>query len=108
MSLEDLFPILGRRQPTALEALADQLHHLRRDVRRLGNKASHQASDNVSEWSESAMELGREAAHHAAQLAEEASRQARRGAIAIKRDPLPTIAVVGTLVLLTSLLSRRT
>ena len=108
MSLEDLFPIFGRRQPSAMDALADQLHHLRRDIRRIGSKASHQASENAGEWSETALDFGREAARQGAHLAEEATRQAWRGANAIKRDPLPTIAVVGTLVLLTSLLSRRT
>jgi hypothetical protein len=50
---------------------------------------------------------GRDAARQGAWLAGAASRKAVQGARAVQRDPVPLLAVLGTAVLLTSLLSSR-
>lgn len=106
MFLDELIPALRPRRPTAAENLAHQLENLRREIRRVGSRVGHQAADNAGEWSDVAREFGREAARQGAFLAEEARHQALRGVDAVRRDPLPVIAVLGTVVLLARLLDR--
>jgi len=105
MHLEDLFTPRRRQDP--LEAIAAQLQELRRQSRHLNRTVSHGASDIADEFGDAVSEWGREAAKQGAWLAGVASRKAMRGAQAVQRDPLPVIAVLGTALLLGSLLTRR-
>ncbi|MCW5721695.1 MAG: hypothetical protein KIS86_11185 [Devosia sp.] len=100
MSLEDLFSIRRHRQQSLVDNLADQLDQLRREFGHLGRAVSREARDTAGDF-------GREAAKQGAWLAGAASRNAMRSARAIRRDPLPAIAVVGTALLLAHLLSGR-
>lgn len=106
MSLDTLLNQLGiqRHDPHSLEA---QLHAMRRDVRRIGKALSQHASNNADEWSEHLTDFGRDAARQTAHFAEIAGTQARRSADMVRRDPLPVIAIIGTALLLGSLLRRR-
>jgi hypothetical protein len=107
MFLDEFLPALRHRSPSGAEALAGQLRQLRREVQRLGHHVAHEAGDHTSEWGEHALDFGREAARRGAHFAHGASRQAMRGARAVQHDPLPALAVVGTLFLLARLLDRR-
>lgn len=100
MSLEDLFPIRRHRRDSVVDNLADQFEHWRRDFAHAGRSVSRDARDTAEE-------LGREAARQGAWLAGAASRNAVRSAKALRRDPVPAIAVIGTALLLAHLLSGR-
>lgn len=100
MSFEDLISLRHRRHDSVIDTLADQLDHLRREFGHVGRSLSREARDNASD-------LGREAAKQGAWLAGAASRNAMRGAKAVRRDPLPTIAVLGTALLVAHLLTSR-
>ncbi|ODT50180.1 hypothetical protein [Devosia sp. 63-57] len=104
MSLIDLF---APRRHTPMDAMADQLDTLRRDIRRVSRQVASRAGDTADDVGEVAVEFGREAARRGAHLAGVASRQAIKGAEAVRRDPVPIIALVGTALLLAHLLSRR-
>lgn len=105
MSLDHVLASLGlpHRDPNSLEA---RVESLQRDIRRLGRSLSKQASHTADDWSGNLSEFGEEAARRGAQFAEIASDQAWRGARAVRRDPLPAIAVVGTILLLASFFRR--
>ncbi|ODT65054.1 MAG: hypothetical protein ABS75_32960 [Pelagibacterium sp. SCN 63-23] len=105
MSLDQLFSQFDRRQDS--HGLEAQLHALRREVRRISRGLSKEAHHNLDDWSDNLMDAGREAARQGAHLAEFAGEQAWRGARAVKRDPLPAIALVGTALLVASLMRRR-
>ncbi|KKB77417.1 hypothetical protein VW35_14765 [Devosia soli] len=105
MHLEDLF--VSRRRQDPLEAIAAQLHELRRQSRHLNRAVSHGANDIAEEFGDAVSDWSREAAKQGAWLAGVASRKAVRSAQAIQRDPIPVIAVLGTALLLGSLLTRR-
>lgn len=106
MSLADLFTP-RRRKPDPIELLFSQLGDLRRQTQHISRAVSHRAGETTDEWSDVVADLGREAARQGAWLAGSASRQVVKGAQAVQRDPLPVIAVLGTALLVTSLLSRR-
>jgi len=105
MSLEHILGIAPRHsgRPDAMQQFDD----IRRDLRRLLRQVGHGAEETATGFGDLAQGFGREAMHQAGQVAGELSRQADRGARAIKRDPLPVIAVIGTAVLLASLLHRK-
>lgn len=112
MTFDDILHNLGvRPKKRGLEA---QLDSLRRDIRKLSQSASthaghlagtvsHRASHVSDEWGDSLADLGREAARYGTQIADTAGEQSRRAIRAVKNDPLPVIAVIGTAVLLTAL-----
>ncbi len=106
MSLDTLLTQLGLQRP-APNPLEAQLHAMRRDVRRIGRALSQQTSHATEDWADHLGEVGRDAARHASHMAEIASLQARRGADQFRRDPLPVLAVIGTGLLLASLLRRK-
>lgn len=106
MLLEDLLPSRRRRQDP-LDAIAAQLHDLRRQTRHLGRSLSHNAGEVADDVGDVVADWGRDAAKQGAWLAGVASRKAMKGAKAVQRDPLPLIAVLGTTALLTTLLWRR-
>ncbi len=105
MSLDHILSSLGlsQRDPNSLEA---RIESLQRDMRRMGRSLSKQASHTADDWSDHISDFGREASKQGWQLAEQAGTQAWRGARAVRRDPVPAIAVVGTVLLLASLLRR--
>ena len=109
--LQQLF---GRRE-NAFEA---QLRDLRREVRRVSQAASRQAGHAAHDlsrhaehaahdWGDNLTEFGHEAAKRGSELASLAAYQAGRGAKAVRNDPLPLIAVIGTALLAAHLFSRR-
>ena len=106
MLLEELFPSRRRRRDP-LDAIAAQLNDLRRQTRHLGRSLSHNASEVADDVGDVVADWGRDAAKQGAWLAGVASRKAMQSAKAVQRDPLPVIAVLGTTLLLTSLLFRR-
>jgi hypothetical protein len=113
MTIDDILRRLGvRPKKRGLEA---QLDSLRRDIRQLRHSAtnhaghlagsvSHRASHVGDEWGDSLADLSREAARYGTQIAETAGEHSRRAVRAVKNDPLPVIAVIGTVVLLSALL----
>jgi len=105
MSLDHVLSSFGlsRRDPNSLEA---RIESLQRDMRRIGRSVSKQASHTADDWSDNISDFGHQAAKQGMQLAEAASTQAWRGARAVRRDPLPAIAVVGTVLLLASFFRR--
>lgn len=100
MSFEDLFPLRHRRHESVIDSLWDHLDQLRREFGHVGRTVSREARDSAGDF-------GREAAKQGAWLAGVASRKAVRGARAIRRDPVPAIAVLGTALLLAHLLTSR-
>jgi len=106
MSLNHVLANLGlaHRDPNSLEA---RIESLQRDMRRIGRSLGKQASHTADDWSDGLSELGRDAAYQGRHLAEMAGTQAWRGVRAVRRDPLPAIALVGTALLLASLLSTK-
>lgn len=106
MSLDTVLTRLGidRHDPHSLEA---QIHALQREIHRVGRTLSHEAGHRADLWGDQVSGLTREAARHGAHLAEEVGHQAWRGARAVRRDPLPAIAVLGTALLLARLFQRR-
>jgi hypothetical protein len=99
MNLEDLFP--SRRHHSGLpDRLSAQVDQLRRDIGEISAVLSREAHHTANEWS-------REAARQGAWLAGVAGRKAVRGAEAVRRDPLPALAIVGTALLLAHLFSSR-
>ncbi|MHA6299260.1 hypothetical protein [Devosia sp. CAU 1758] len=106
MSLDTVLSQLGiqRHDPHSLEA---QLHAMRREVQRIGKIVSHHASHNTDKWGDQLTDFSRDAARHTAHFAELAGGQAIRGARIVRRDPLPTIALIGTALLLANLFRRR-
>ena len=113
MLLEELFPSRRRRQDP-LDQIAAQLHDLRRQTRHLGRSLSgnarslsHNASEVADDLGDVVSEWGRDAAKQGAWIAGVASRKAMESAKAVQRDPVPVIAVLGTTLLLTTLLFRR-
>lgn len=105
MRLDDLFTS-RRRHDDPLEALAAQIGDLRRQTRHISRALSHNAGDVAGDLGELMSDWGHDAARQGAWLAGVASRKAMQGARAVQRDPVPLLAVLGTAVLLTSLLSR--
>ncbi len=105
MSLDHVLASLGlpHRDPNSLEA---RIESLQRDMRRIGRSLSKQASHTADDWSDNFSEFGREATRQGVQLAEQVGTHAWRGARAVRRDPIPAIAVVGTVLLLASLMRR--
>lgn len=113
MTFDDILHNLGvRPKKRGLEA---QLDSLRREIRKLSHSAtnhaghlagsvSHRAAHVSDEWGDSLGDLGREAARYGTQIADTAGEQSRRAIRAVKNDPLPVIAVIGTACLLTALL----
>lgn len=106
MSLADLFTPRRRRQDP-LDLILSQIGDLRRQSRHISHAVSHRAGETADEWGDALSDLGREAARQGAWLAGNASRRLVKGAQAVQRDPVPVIAVVGTALLVASLLSRR-
>lgn len=106
MHLEDLFTN-RRRQHDPLDALAAQIGELRRQTRHISRTLSHNAGDVAGDLGDTLSDWGHDAARQGAWLAGVASRKAVQGARAVQRDPLPVIAVLGTAVLLASLIARR-
>jgi hypothetical protein len=111
MTIETILERLGLVEPpNRLEAQLDSLRrdlrklagHLSREVGHISREAGHRADD----WSEQAQEISQKAAQYGALFADRAGRQAMRGAEAVRRDPLPAIAAVGTIFLLARLLRR--
>ncbi|KRA99451.1 hypothetical protein ASD83_02720 [Devosia sp. Root685] len=106
MRLEDLFTS-RRRQHDPLEALAAQIGELRRQTRHISRALSHNAGDVAGDFGDTISDWSHDAARQGAWLAGIASRKAVQGARAVQRDPVPVIAVIGTVALLASLLARR-
>lgn len=106
MSIDSVLSQLGfaRHDPHSLEA---QLDAMRRDVRRIGRALSRQVGHSAEDWSDHIGDFGNDAIRQTAHLAEIAGAQARRSAEMVRRDPLPLIAIIGTGLLLVSLLRRR-
>ncbi len=107
--------ITGQRRESLLEA---QLRDLRREILKIGSAVSkqaghatddwrHQAAHTAHDWSDDLADLSREAARRGAEFAEVAAFQAGRGARALRKDPLPAIAILGTAFLVARLFSRR-
>jgi hypothetical protein len=105
MSLESILTNLGlmQRRPSGIEA---QIQALQGEIRRVSRSLSRQANHATDEWGHDLSEFGREAARQGAYIASVAGQQAVRGADALRRDPLPAIAIVGTVFLLSRLLKR--
>ena len=105
MSFEHVLASFGlaRRDPNSLEA---RIESLQRDMRRIGRTLGKQASHTADDWSDNLHDFGKEAAKQGMQIAEYAGDRAWRGARAVRRDPLPAIAIIGTVVLLASFLRR--
>lgn len=105
MSLDHILSSLGlsQRDPNSLEA---RIEALQRDMRRIGRSLSKQAGHAADDWSENLSDFGREASRQGMHLAEMAGNQAWRGARALRRDPVPAIAIVATVLLLASLMRR--
>ncbi|NMA99687.1 MAG: hypothetical protein GX970_16555 [Phyllobacteriaceae bacterium] len=105
MSLESILTNLGlmQRRPSGVEAQIQALQH---EIRRVGRTLSRQASHASEDWGNDLGDFGREAARQGAYIASVAGQQAMRGADALRRDPLPAIAIVGTVFLLSRLLKR--
>lgn len=127
MSLETVLSSLGlsRRDQHSLES---QLHSMRREVdkisrelsrraertagslqRQAGHRAdvwSRQAGNVADEWGDQIADFGREAVKQGSQIAEYAGDQAMRGVKAVRRDPLPALAVIGTVLLVASFFRR--
>jgi hypothetical protein len=106
MHLEDLFTP-RRRQHDPLESLAAQIGELRRQTRHISRSLSHNAGDVAGDLTDTISDWGHDAARQGAWLAGVASRKAVQSARAVQRDPLPVVAVLGTAILLASLLTRR-
>jgi len=105
MHLHDIFPPRRPRDP--LEAIAAQIAELRDQARQINRSLSHGATDMAGDFGHAVTDWGREAAKQGAWFAGVASAKALKGARAVKRDPLPVIAVLGTAILLASLLRQR-
>jgi hypothetical protein len=84
-----------------------QLRDLRREVRRVSHSVARHAGHTADDWNDTLSDLGREAAKRGAEFAEIAAYQAGRGAKALRNDPLPAIAILGTAFLVARLFSRR-
>jgi hypothetical protein len=106
MRLDDLFTS-RRRHDDPLEMLAAQIGDLRRQTRHISRTLSHNAGDVASDIGDLVSDWGHDAAKQGAWLAGVASRKALQGARAVQRDPVPVLAILGTTVLLASLLLRR-
>lgn len=106
MSIEEILGLSNRRRHRG-DGLADQVEHLQHELERLSRRLTRRGGEAADDFGHLASDFGRTAAHQAEVLARGAGRQARRGAIAVSRDPLPVIAIVGTGLLLARLLSRR-
>lgn len=105
MNIEHLLSQLtGQRHESALET---QLRELRREVRRVSQSVSRHAGHTADDWGDQISDFGREAAKRGAEFAEVAAYQAGRSAKALRKDPLPLIAILGTAFLVSQLLSRR-
>lgn len=99
MNLEDLFSS-RRHNPSLPDRLSAQVDQLRREISDISSVLSREAQHTASGWSQ-------EAAKQGAFLAGVAGRKAVKGAEALRRDPLPTLAVVGTVLLLAHLFTRK-
>lgn len=106
MRLEDLFTP-RRRHHDPLDALAAQIGEMRRQSREISRALSHNGHEIADDFGDALSHWGHDAARQGAWLAGMASRKAVAGARAIRHDPLPVIAVLGTAALLASLLVRR-
>jgi len=106
MHLEDLFTP-RRHHHDPLDALAAQINELRRQTRHISRTLSHNAGDVAGDLGDTLSDWSHDAARQGAWLAGVASRKAVQGARAVQRDPVPVIAVLGTAVLLASLLVHR-
>lgn len=116
MNIENfLAQITGQRHESQLEA---QLRELRREIRRVSQSVARHAGhttddlgENLHDFSREAArrsaEFSREAARRGAEFAEIAAHQAGRSAKALRQDPLPAIAILGTAFLVARLFSRR-
>ncbi|KKB09670.1 hypothetical protein [Devosia chinhatensis] len=105
MSLDHVLSTLGLapRNPNSLEA---RIEELQRDMRKIGRRLSSRAEHTADDWGDHLSEFGREAAKQSRYLAEAAGTQAWRSARAVRRDPLPLIAAVGTVYLLARLIRK--
>jgi len=106
MSLEHILGIAPRPRNRA-ERMQAQIDTLGRDLHQALRALSGSAEHRAAGLGDLAGTFGREAAQHTAHLAGEVSRRANRGMGAVRRDPVPAIAVLGTALLLASLLHRR-
>lgn len=105
MSLDHVLASLGlpHRDPNSLEA---RIASLQREMRHIGRNLSSRAGHTAEDWGDNVSDFGREAARQGMQLAEMAGSQAWRASRAVRRDPIPAIAVIGTALLLASLFRR--
>jgi hypothetical protein len=116
MNLDQILAQLtGQRRESPLET---QLRELRREIQRVSHSVSRQAGHaahdwgqkaghTAHDWSDELAGFSREAARRGAEFAEVAAYQAGRGAKALRNDPLPAIAILGTAFLVARLFSRR-
>lgn len=106
MARETILSRLGlvAAKPDTLET---RIADLQREISRIGSRLGRQAEGRAGEWSEQVSEFGQDAVRRGLHLAEIAGDEARRSAAALRRDPLPAIATLGTIVLLARLFTRR-
>ncbi|UYO00144.1 MAG: hypothetical protein KIT02_02630 [Devosia sp.] len=105
MSIQSLLSQLGLAEPPR-QGLEAQLHAMRQEVDRISRSLSRRAGHAAEDWTEHLADFGKEASRQGIHMAELAGEQAKRGALAVRRDPLPALAVLGTALLLARLIRR--
>lgn len=101
----------ARRALTALadtgDDVAEHLSSLRADIAAIAQAVNEFGNHRLHDVRKGATALAREAGHQLPIVARQVGRQATHAGRAVGRDPLPAIVVLGTVLLLTSLLFRR-
>ena len=104
MSLSNLLSLSRPSRATPLDRLSHEVGDLQHRIQQIGSSLGIEPRALRSELSSKASEFGQDAAW----LAGVASRGVLRNARAVKRDPVPAIAVAGTALLLLALITKRT
>lgn len=89
------------------DALFDQIAALRKEIASISEAVGDYGGHALGDVQHNAVALAKEVRHQGAVVAREANRQAHAAGKVVQENPVPVIVILGTIVLLSTLLFRR-
>lgn len=89
------------------EALLDQIAVLRKEIAEITDAVNDYSGNALSDVQHNAVALAKEVRHQGSIALRQANKQAHVASKAVQENPIPVIAVLGTIALLSALLFTR-
>lgn len=89
------------------QALVDQISVLRKEIAEISDAVNGYGGHALSDVQHNAVALAKEVRHQGSVALRQANRQAHVAGKAVQENPIPVIAVLGTIALLSALLFSR-